>query len=140
MTFRSHPHQCGAIGNSLDQRPDLGALRAEGLFHIERDFYECATSACILDGGCKGLLFRHGLYLSFKFLGTRFFPPIHMPTIVAKIESRKLNNIAVSKRPIISESSTGKPSVWALIRKGVGISMPMIMPKIPPNSMPVKYP
>src|SRR6266508_2089195 len=140
MAFRSHPHQRATIGNSLDHRLDFGTLQAKCLFHIEWHFGERAASACILDGGCEGLFFRHGLYLSFKFLGTRFFPPIHTPTIVAKMESRKLSDTAVSKRPIISTSSTGKPSVWALIRQDVGISAPRIMPKTPPNSIPVKYP
>lgn len=46
-----------------------------------------------------------------KFLGTWFLPPIHTPTMVAKIERKKPAKIAVSKRPCASASSTGSSSV-----------------------------
>src|SRR5687768_14874589 len=138
VVITAHACQNPAIGDSFDHCLDFGPLRTERFLHIEGNFHIRAASARVLDSCCKGLFFRHGLYLSFKFLGTRFFPPTHVPTMVLRIESRKLVSIAVSKRPSISASSTGKPSVRALIRKGVGIRAPSIMPKTPPNTMPVK--
>src|SRR6476469_6783343 len=97
MIRSAHTDQQAAIRHPFDQRLNLGLLRTKRLFHIERHFHERAASARVLDCGCKGLFFRHYLYLSFILLGTSFFPPIHTPTIVAKVESRKPVNIAVSK-------------------------------------------
>ena len=57
--FAAHPNQRAAICNSFDHRLDLGSLRTKSFFHIERDFYERAASACVLNGSCKNMFLCH---------------------------------------------------------------------------------
>src|SRR5215208_4555864 len=83
MAFSSHSHQGAPIGDALDQRLDLGPLRAKLLFYIKRNFDECAASACVLDGGCKGLFFSHDISPASNFWGPNScLPPIRQQSFL----------------------------------------------------------
>jgi hypothetical protein len=59
MAGPTHADQQPAIRHAFDECFDLGSLRTENALHIERDLYEPAASARVLDGGCESMFFRH---------------------------------------------------------------------------------